>query len=144
MTRGLIAQAATEVDAPAQEVWRALTDRAAIKQFFFGSDVESSWRTGSPIRWKGEWQGRAYEDKGVVLAADAPRRLQYTHFSPLMGKPDQPENYHTITVTLAPSGDATRVALEQDNNATEEERAHSERNWKTMLSELKRFVEGKG
>jgi hypothetical protein len=55
-----------------------------------------------------------------VLAFDAPRKLSYTHFSPLMGKPDTSDNYHTITITLAPSGTSTRVTLEQDNNATED------------------------
>ena len=107
------------------------------------TNVESSWRKGSPITWQGEWQGRAYQDKGVILEIDAPRTLQYTHFSPLMGKPDLPENYHTVTVTLAPSGATTRVTLEQDNNATEDARAHSEKNWTMMLAGLKQFLEDK-
>ena len=144
MPQGLVAKAATSIDASPNDIWRALTDPAAIKQYYFGSNVESSWRKGSPITFRGEWQGRAYEDKGTILAADAPRTLQYTHFSPLMGKPDLPENYHTITVTLTPAGPATRVALEQDNNATEEARAESEKNWTMMLAGLKQFVEDKG
>src|SRR5687768_1384270 len=123
MAQGLVAKAETDIAAPARDVWQALTDPAAIKQYMFGTNVESSWRKGSPSTLKGEWQGRSYEDKGVILAVDAPRSLQYTHFSPLLGKPALPENYHTVTVTLAPSGAATRVVLEQDNNASEEARA---------------------
>ena len=40
----------------------------AIRQYMFGTTVESEWRPGSPIVWKGEWQGRAYEDKGEICA----------------------------------------------------------------------------
>jgi len=58
-----------------------------------------------------------------------------------MGKPDKPENYHNIVVSLVPSGKNTRVTLEQDNNATEDARAHSQKNWEMMLGALKKFVE---
>jgi uncharacterized protein YndB with AHSA1/START domain len=138
----LTARASTEVNAPAERVWHALTDPASIKQYYFGTNLESSWRVGDPITWKGEWQGQRYEDKGVIKTFDKPRTLSYTHFSPLMGKPDRPENYHTITIRLAPSGQKTRVSLEQDNNANEEDRAHSQKNWETMLGGLKKLVEG--
>ena len=65
----------------------ALVDPAAIKQYMFGTTVESDWREGSSIVWKGEWQGRAYEDKGVILRLEPGRLLQYSHFSPLSGAP---------------------------------------------------------
>jgi hypothetical protein len=77
-----------------------------------------------------------------VIRKLKPRRtLQYTHFSPLSGLPDQPENYHTVTIQLAAEGDKTRVSLTQVNNPTEEARAHSESNWGMMLGGLKKFIE---
>ena len=48
-------------------VWNALVDPAIIKQYMFGTTVTSDWKEGSPIVWKGEWQGKPYEDKGVIL-----------------------------------------------------------------------------
>ena len=39
----------------------------AIKQYMFGTNVVTDWREGSPITWKGEWQGKSYEDKGVMF-----------------------------------------------------------------------------
>jgi uncharacterized protein YndB with AHSA1/START domain len=140
--KGLIAKSAIDITASPERVWRALTDAAEIKRYYFGSTVQSSWRPGSPISFAGEWQGRPYEDKGTVLRSEPGKLLEYTHFSPLMGKPDVPENYHTITITLTSLGKQTRVTLEQDNNATEEERAHSEKNWEMMLAGLRRHVEG--
>jgi len=44
------------------------------------------------------------------------RILRYSHFSPLSGVPDRPENYHTVTIELSGDGDQTKVSLAQDNN----------------------------
>ena len=82
-----------------------------------------------------------------VTAPGAPRQAfptcsrQYTHFSPLAGLPDTPENYHTVTIDLSAAGDRTRVSLSQDNNPTDKAREHSEKNWEAMLAGLKQFLE---
>jgi len=136
-----MAQASITIDAPKEEVWRALVDPASIKHYMFGTTVVSDWRQGSPIVWKGEWKGKAYEDKGTILTLDRDRRLRYSHFSPLSGLADAPENYHTVTIDLQEEGGRTHVSLAQDNNPTDETRAHSEKNWDTMLAGLKKFVE---
>jgi uncharacterized protein YndB with AHSA1/START domain len=138
---GLIAHATVAIAAGPDEVWSALTDPAAIKQYMFGTTVETDWRPGSPIVWKGEWQGRAYEDKGTITSVQPGESLQYTHFSPLSGVPDEPGNYHTVTVDLSAEGSGTRVDLSQDGSATTEARDHSEQNWSVMLSALKQYVE---
>ena len=137
-----VAKASATINAPAARVWEALVDPAQIKQYMFGTNVASDWKQGSPITWKGEWEGKAYEDKGVIQRIDPPRALQYTHFSPLAGLPDKPENYHTVTIDLSQDGSRTNVTLAQDNNPTEEEREHSEKNWRMMLEGLKKFLEG--
>lgn len=142
MKHDLVAKASVTINAPNAKVWDALVNPEAIKEYMFGTDVSSDWHEGSPITWKGEWQGKAYEDKGVIRQLEAERLLQYTHFSPLSGLLDQPENYHTVTIELANKGTKTLVSLAQDNNATEEARTHSEKNWGMMLAGLKTFLEG--
>ncbi len=137
----IIARAAVTIDAPTAKVWEALTNPEVIKQYMFGTNVVSDWQQGSPIVWQGEWQGRKYEDKGVILKLLPGQTIQYSHFSPLSGVPDAPENYHTVTVELSDEGEQTRVVLTQDHNATEEEREHSEQNWRMMLEGLKRLLE---
>lgn len=141
MDTTLIATASITISAPASRVWQALVTPTAVKQYMFGTDVVSEWRTGSPIVWKGEWQGKAYEDKGVIVTLEPERRIQYTHFSPLAGLPDSAENYHTVTIELAAGDGGTRVTLTQDNNPDESARAQSEKNWGLMLSALKEYVE---
>lgn len=142
MNTNLIARASIRIDAPGEKVWDALVNPAAIRQYMFGTTVVSDWREGSPIVWKGEWQGKPYADKGVILQLKPGRMLQYSHFSPLTGLPDTPENYHNVTVELATEGDQTLVSLAQDNNESEDDRAHSQQNWEMMLAALKKFVEG--
>jgi uncharacterized protein YndB with AHSA1/START domain len=143
MTEDLVATSAITIDASQSEVWDALTDQAALKQFAFGADVRSDWNVGSPITWSGEWKGKRFQDKGEVLQADPGRLLQYSHFSPQSGQPDRPENYHIVTIELTPGRGGTAVTLKQNNNATEEARTHSAQNWKMMLEGLKKFVEAK-
>src|SRR5574337_202031 len=138
MGKGQVARASVAINAPISKVWDALVSPEAIKRYMFGASVVSDWREGSSIVWKGEWQGRPYQDKGVVLRLEPDRTLQYSHFSPLSGVPDTPENYHTVTVELSTDGNKTRVVLAQDNNPTEQAREHSERKWNTMLATLKK------
>ncbi len=137
----IIARAAVTIDAPVAKVWDALTHPDIIKQYMLGTNVVSDWKEGSPIVWQGEWQGRKYEDKGVILKLVPDRTIQYSHFSPLSGVPDAPENYHTVTVNLSPEGARTHVELSQDHNASEDERGHSEQNWRMMLEGLKQLLE---
>jgi uncharacterized protein YndB with AHSA1/START domain len=141
MSQNLVAQATITIKAPKTKVWSALVTPAAIKQYMFGTDVRSEWQEGKAITWQGEWQGKAYQDKGVILQLKPGRKLQYTHFSPLSRLPDTPENYHTVTIELSEAGAETRVTLAQDNNPTDEARAHSEKNWSAMLRALKQLLE---
>jgi uncharacterized protein YndB with AHSA1/START domain len=143
MPKKLVAQTSTTVNAPPPKVWQALVDPALVNQYFFGATVISDWKKGSTIVWRGDWKGKPYEDKGVILDIVPQKRLQYTHFSPLTGQPDTPENHHTITIDLSPAGKGTRLVLSQDNNATEEERDKSAKNWESMLASIKKLVEGR-
>ncbi len=141
MEKELIAKVSTTINASIVKVWEALTKPEIIKQYMFGTNVVSDWQAGSSIIWKGKWQGKSYEDKGKILKLEEERILQYSHFSPLLGKPDMPENYHTVTIELSNDGAQTTVTLSQDNNATEEAREHSEKNWNIMLDGLKKLLE---
>jgi uncharacterized protein YndB with AHSA1/START domain len=49
-------------------VWHALVEPDLVARYMHGTSVETDWSVGALIVWRGEWQGRRYEDKGEVLA----------------------------------------------------------------------------
>jgi uncharacterized protein YndB with AHSA1/START domain len=136
-----VATAEAEIDAPAEKVWGALTDPKQIEKYMFGSQVETDWKPGSRIVWRGEYEGKQYEDKGEIVEIEPNRRLKMTHFSPLSGQEDIPENYHTLLYELDERDGSTRLSLSQDNNPSAEAAEHSRANWEKMLVGLKQVVE---
>ncbi len=140
---GVVATAEVLVAAPVERVWAALTDPAEVQKWMFGTTLETDWTPGSPISWSGEYQGRSYQDKGEVVEVNEPTTLVVTHFSPLTGQPDVPENYHRLVYHLSGDDTQTLLSLSQDNNADADEAAHSRENWMQALEALRNHVEGR-
>jgi uncharacterized protein YndB with AHSA1/START domain len=111
-----------------------------------GSQVETDFRVGSPITFKGEFKGKAYEDKGKILSVQERRRLSFSHYSGMSGAPDKPENYHVVTFELEPQSEATCVTLTQSNltggvrPSDVEHRADYEKTWSAVLDGLDKAV----
>lgn len=139
---GIIATAQIDVRARPQRVWAALTEPEQIAAYMGGSRVETTWAVGDPITWSGEYDGHAYQDKGTVRTYDEPHVLAVTHYSPLMGQADEPQNYHTLAYTLTADAEVTRLALTQDNCTDAAQAEQFSRNWQAMLDGLKTVVEG--
>jgi uncharacterized protein YndB with AHSA1/START domain len=137
---GQTVTSSVKISASPKQVWNALTDPDLIRQYFFGTQVDTTWEPGSPITWKGEYEGKQYEDKGEVLEVVPEERLVVTHFSTLSGQEDRPENYHRLDYRLDDEGDTTKVHLEQDN-APAEQVEDFQATWETMLGNLKELVE---
>lgn len=144
MARGYEAVRSVNIKASPDDVWKALTDPEKVKRYMHGTEIATDWKKGSPIYWRGEWKGRRYEDKGTILAIEAGKLLSYSHWSPMGGSEDKPENYHTVTYELEGGGDGeTRLVLKQDNNPTQEEADQmAEKNWGPVLEGLKTTAEG--
>jgi uncharacterized protein YndB with AHSA1/START domain len=131
------------IHASRESVWQALVDPQKVKQYMHGTNMETDWSVGSPITWKGEWKGQPYEDKGTVLEVHPQSLLKMTHWSPMGGSEDRPENYHTVTYELAERDGTTDLTVKQDNNATQEEaESMAENNWGPVLEGLKQVAEG--
>ena len=142
MNKRPIARATVTINAPASKVWDALINPHLIKQYLFGADVISDWKVGSPIIYKGIYEGKAYEDKGNVLKVEPEKILLMTHWSPLSGTPDTPENYHQVGYELAAENGGTQLTITQDNNSSEEEREQNSKFWQTALDGIKKLLEG--
>jgi len=138
MAENLIARATVQVAAPAEDVWSVMVDPDA--RWMVGSRVTSTYTVGDPITFDGEWEGKPFQDHGEIVEVDRPRRLRYTHYSPLSGQPDVPESYHHLTFTLVEADGATTVTLEQDGNGSTDEVQHAEGLWRQVLGALAESV----
>ncbi len=111
MNEKFIANVSININAPASKVWDALTKPELMKQYLFGTEVTTDWQVGSPITYKGVWEGKPYEDKGKILQVEQGRLLVSTFWSSLAGLPDIPKNYQTVSYELSTEGGKTKLAL---------------------------------
>ena len=130
------------INAPSAKIWDALTNPKIVKQYLSGAEIASDWQKGDPITYSGEWKGKAYKDKGTILEIEAGKLLKVTHYSPLSGLPDIPENYHIVTYALAgDSKEKTTLSITQENNKSQAEVDESEKTWNTVLGAIKTLLE---
>ncbi len=144
MSEGFVAETRISIDAPPEAVWDTLTDPEKVKQYMHGTTMQTDWTIGGPITWSGEWKGKSYEDKGTVLVFDPPKELATTHWSPMGGTDDKPENYHTVTYLLAEGDETTTLTLRQDNNPSQEAADEmAAKNWGPVLQGIKEAAESR-
>ncbi|MDB5221470.1 MAG: hypothetical protein JWN83_137 [Chitinophagaceae bacterium] len=141
MKNNITGSANISINVAASKVWEALTTPAIIKQYFFGTDAISDWKVGSPLIFKGEWQGKTYEDKGTILEVIPQKLFKYSYWSSMSGIEDKPENYVNVTYELSGNNDATTLTITQENIPDEKTREHSEQNWRKVLEDLKKLLE---
>lgn len=55
------------------KLWRALTDPEFIRQYWFGTTIESAWAKGAP--WTMRFEDGSPSDAGEILEIDPPRRM---------------------------------------------------------------------
>jgi uncharacterized protein YndB with AHSA1/START domain len=130
-----------EITASLMDVWDALTDRETIKKYFFGTEAISDWEEGSTLVFRGELDGKSYEDKGNILEAIPGELLEYDYWSGFSGLEDKPENYSRVTYILEQTVDGTILNLKQKGFAGEEALAHADGGWTMVLQNLKELLE---
>ena len=130
----------TTIKAPVNKVWDALTKPEIVKQYFFGSDLRTDWEKGSPVYFSGEYEGHAYEDKGIVLEYVENQKLSYSYLSSWANLEDKPENYLLVSYEVKALENGTELKITQ-SNYTEEKAQHSKENWASLVNEMKKMVE---
>jgi len=103
------------IDAPLETVWRVVTEPGYVKQWQYGSTLDTDWTVGSRIRFSSEWEGQRFEQWGTVLTVEEPHRVIYSLFAPRPGLEDRPENYFTMTYELNEDEGGTLLAIVQDD-----------------------------
>lgn len=141
MNHGLIVSKSVDINAEPSKVWEALTNPEIIKEYLFGTETITDWKTGSEIIFQGEYQGQNYKDKGIVQENIPDKLLSYTYWSGFSGLEDKPENYSLITYTLSQNNSTTKLTWTQKGFANEEGYKHSESSMDSFIGKIKDIVE---
>jgi uncharacterized protein YndB with AHSA1/START domain len=137
------------INAPADKVWNALTNPEETKKYMFGCETVSDWKPGSPLLWKGSYEGKdMIFVKGNIVSIDPGKYLAYTTIDPNADMEDIPENYLTVTYELTPQENQTLLTVTQgdyskvaEGQKRYEESWNNGEGWNPILVEIKKQVE---
>jgi len=141
VNRELISKSSININASSPKIWEALIRPEIAKEYFFGTEIVTDWKEGSPITFKGEFNGNKYEEKGVLLNVEPNTQLQYSHWSHFDGLPNEPKNYRTWTFDITEKNGTTFLTIIEDNIPTEKQKNRSDEFWTEALLKIKRLVE---
>lgn len=85
MAQELTLKKSININSSITKVWEALTNPELIKKYFFGTECVTDWKKGSPILYKGVWEGKPYEDKGNILDIEKEKFILYNYWSSFFG-----------------------------------------------------------
>jgi len=137
------------IKAPISKVWDALINPEQTKKYMFGCETVSDWKVGSPLVWKGTYNGNEMIFvKGIILEFVTEKLLKYTTFDPNSTMADIPENHLTVTYELENRNGQTILTVTQGdyNKVAEGEKRYKEsynngEGWNPILAEIKKLVE---
>jgi len=148
MSQPLIVKSSVSIHAPAAKVWDTLTNPQQTKKYMFGCEAISDWKPGSPLIWKGVFNGvEMVAVKGNIVSIVPNKSLVYTVIDPNNPNiPDIPGNYLTVTCDLDEEGDQTLLTVSQGDYSTVAEgpeRYEDTRKggWDSIMDQIKAVAE---
>lgn len=121
-----------------ERLWRAITDPVDTLLYFFGTKVQSDWKSGSGLTYM---DGDEVSLRGKILEIDPPNRL--VHSFEAAFDPEQASDKPTrVTWTIEKMGEACRLTLVHDEFEGETKTYREvEHGWSEILSGLKTLLE---
>lgn len=120
------------------KLFKALTDKEATGNFWFGNAVTSNWKVGSPVTFHRE--GNLIV-KGEVLEYDPPRRLSYT-FTPMYDELYSGEQPSRVVFDLEQQRGQVKLTVTHDDFAPDSKVfGRISQGWPLILSNLKSLLE---
>jgi len=122
-----------------EKLWEALTDPEFARKYWFGTTVESSWKTGSP--WKLVASNGSPTDIGEILEFDPPRRMVIRWQNEW--KPElKAEGPSRCTMELEPVGSAVKLTITHEIERPDSKLITAvSGGWPRVLSNLKSLLE---
>lgn len=149
MSKPLFVKNSIVINASMAKVWDALVNPEQTKKYMFGCETVSDWKVGSPLLWRGEYEGKEMVFvKGTVVDIKPGKFLAYTTIDPNSTIDDLSENYLTVTYDLTVENGQTLFTVTQGDYSTvaEGERRYAEaynngEGWNPILAQIKKLVE---
>ena len=144
MNKDLRLQEAIEMKTTLKELWHMLTDPEEIKAYFWGTEVTTDWKAGSPISFKGEWEHQTYEDKGTIIDIQPEKLIRYNYWSSFWGEDISPDERSIITYQIREISDGfVELMVIQEGFKDEQSLNHSKTNWNGIMNNIKNIIEKK-
>jgi uncharacterized protein YndB with AHSA1/START domain len=122
-----------------EKLWDALTDPRFIRQYWYGVNVECTWKKGAP--WKLVFPDGRLADAGEILEIDPPRRIVIrwqNEWNPEM----KAEGPSRCSIDLEPLDGAVKLTITHDIEQPESRFITAvSSGWPYTLSNLKSLLE---
>jgi len=143
MNKTFSATASIIINAPPSRVWVELTKPQFIEQVLFDRQASGGWRIGSPILYRGVWQGKSNEGTAEFLQVEPERLVLSSLWNSPSAVAGNPTNFMTVRYELAASGDGTELTLIQENDAMQPGPVDiPQEDWVEALEDIKQRLEG--
>jgi uncharacterized protein YndB with AHSA1/START domain len=122
-----------------EQLWAALTTPEFMKKYWFGMNIETDWKAGSP--WKLIFSDGRIADAGEIVEFDKPKRLVLKWRHELRPELHE-EGYARCVMEIAPAGKVVKLTIvhEIDKPGSKLIDAVSV-GWPKILSSLKSLLE---
>ena len=122
-----------------EELWAALTTSEFMKKYWFGMNIETDWKAGSP--WKLVFPDGRIADAGEIVEIEKPRRLVLKWRNELRSELHE-EGYARCVIEIEQAGDVVKLTITHhiDKPGSKLIDAVSA-GWPKILSSLKTLLE---
>jgi len=128
----------TYIETTSEKLWEALTSSEFTRRYWFGTELRSDWKVGSPIALVMDGQTT---DVGEILEAERPRRLSYT-FKHVRDEELKKEPASKVVFTLDPHGNVVKLTLTHEGFIEEGKMLDGiSKGWPAILASLKSLLE---
>jgi uncharacterized protein YndB with AHSA1/START domain/DNA-binding transcriptional ArsR family regulator len=129
------------IRATPEQVWDAITLPEFTAQYFYGSRVETTGQSGTPIRHHSS-DGTSLWGDDMIIESDPPRRLVHTWrplYDPELGA--EPPSRVTWEIEPRPDGVTKLTVIHDELEQSPKTAAHVAGGWMFVLSGLKTVLE---
>ena len=128
----------TYIETTPEKLWEALTSSEFSKRYWFGTELKTDWKIGSPFALV---MNGTTTDTGEILAADRPRRLSYS-FKHVLDDEMRNEPSTRVVFTLEPHGRLVKLTLTHEGFGVGSKLLDGiSRGWPAILASLKSLLE---